>query len=55
MKEAIPVKLKAHYNGHHKGVEPQWLKYDEIPVRCVYSNFENFVRRTTRPEEWEEP
>ena len=55
MKEAIPAKLKAHYNGHHKGVEPQWLKYDEIPVRCVYSNFENFVRRTTRPEEWEEP
>lgn len=36
MFEAIQSKLKTHYNGHHKGLEPQWLKYDEVPVRCVY-------------------
>lgn len=36
MKEAIQSKLKVHYNGHHKGLEPQWLKYDDVPVKCVY-------------------
>ena len=44
MREAIKSKLKTHYHGHHKGKEPKWLQYDEIPIQCIYSNFEEYIK-----------
>ena len=32
-------KLETHYNGHHVGIEPTWLKKDDNPVNPIYSNW----------------
>lgn len=38
--EATKTKLENHYNGQHKGEIPKFLGFDEIPVECIYSDFE---------------
>ena len=40
MLESIKSKISNHYKGHHKDKVAKWLGFDEVPVRCIYSNFE---------------
>ena len=35
--------------------QPIFERAMSVIAKGVNSNFENFLRRTTRPEEWEEP
>ena len=44
MIEASKPKLFKHYRGHHTGKQVKWLGYNEVPVRCIYSNFEYFLQ-----------
>ena len=49
--EAKGKRLKTHYSGHHGDLEPKWLPFEGEPVRCAYSNFEEFRKNTGVPLE----
>ena len=36
--------LFKHFNGHHKGLEPAFLKYGERPNSNIYENFEEYLK-----------
>ena len=53
MLEGSQVKLKRHFKAHHRGLEPTFLGFGDVPPRCIYGDYEHFLLRTDKPELWE--
>lgn len=36
-------RLIKHFNAHHNGRSPSYLKYGDEPVECIYDNLNDFL------------
>ena len=36
--------IRQHYSKHHRGLQPEWLQYGEMPTECCYDNFDDYLR-----------
>ena len=41
--QGVPRRLENHYRSFHRGVEAAWLPYEELPINCYASNFEDYL------------